>query len=466
MAKIKDRLQVLESNLKGRESLPQSPVDLALLDTNNQYMVPPHLKLLNDKLLEVAEGNLKRLMVFMPPRHGKSTIISHYFPAWYLAHHPNDRVILTSYEADFASSWGRRVRNCIKEHQTTLGISIDENSAASYRFDLSHYNGGMITAGVGGAITGRGADVLVIDDPVKNAEEVNSQTLRSRTYEWYKAVAYTRLEPDGAIIIIQTRWHQNDLSGALLDEMSDDWEVISLPAFAESNDVLNRDFDDPLWPERYPTSVLVEKKQVLGSYWFSALYQQRPQPPGGGLLKKEWIRYYDTLPDDLVMYTGWDLAISTKESADYTASCTVGVDQGNGDVYVLGWTRDRLDFPSQVRKVGEQANLYGPALIGLESTAYQAALFQQLKESTTLPIKEVKPFRDKVTRIQTAFVAFENGKVFLPREHPVLDAFLEEYVYFPTGRWDDLLDCTEIALGLAVSSRSVIKTGDQYYDFI
>ena len=373
MAKIKDRLQVLESNLKGRESLPQSPVDLALLDTNNQYMVPPHLKLLNDKLLEVAEGNLKRLMVFMPPRHGKSTIISHYFPAWYLAHHPNDRVILTSYEADFASSWGRRVRNCIKEHQTTLGISIDENSAASYRFDLSHYNGGMITAGVGGAITGRGADVLVIDDPVKNAEEVNSQTLRSRTYEWYKAVAYTRLEPDGAIIIIQTRWHQNDLSGALLDEMSDDWEVISLPAFAESNDVLNRDFDDPLWPERYPTSVLVEKKQVLGSYWFSALYQQRPQPPGGGLLKKEWIRYYDTLPDDLVMYTGWDLAISTKESADYTASCTVGVHTGNGDV--LGWVRfvmSPISLVEMPEECQESRQIFMvQALIIMESTAYQ-----------------------------------------------------------------------------------------------
>ena len=468
MAKIIDRLEVLESTLKGKEHLPRTPVDLAKLDTNNQYMVPLHLKLLNEKLLEVEKGKIKRLMVFMPPRHGKSTIISHYFPAWYLSHHPHSRIILTSYEADFASSWGRKVRNCIQEHQAELGISVDENSAASFRFDLSHYYGGMITAGVGGAITGRGANVLVIDDPVKNAEEVNSQTLRSRTYEWYRSTAHTRLEPDGAIIIIQTRWHQDDLSGKLLDEMLNDkgdhWEVISLPAFAEENDVLNRDLDDPLWPERYPTSVLLEKKQAIGSYWFSALYQQRPQPAEGVLLKKDWIKYYESLPKDFVTYQGWDLAISEKTSADYTCSCSIGVDQSNGDIYILDWTRERIDFPTQLRRVQEKANQYNPSLILLESTAYQAALPQALREKTNLPIREVKPVRDKVTRITSRFVLFENGKVFLPKDHWLNDVFLEEFTYFPKSKHDDMLDCTEICLSAANIGINPYTESEQFYE--
>ena len=191
----------------------------------------------------------------------------------------------------------------------------------------------MVTAGVGGPITGKGADILIIDDPVKNAEEANSQTYRDKTWEWYQSTAYTRLEPKGAIILIMTRWHEDDLAGRLLKHMQngtgEKWEVINLPAIAEENDLLGRKPGEPLWPERYDLKELNRIKDTTGSYWWSALYQQRPQPPEGGLLKRSWIKYYQPheLPhlEELDIYQAWDLAISTKETADYTVCTTVGV---------------------------------------------------------------------------------------------------------------------------------------------
>jgi predicted phage terminase large subunit-like protein len=267
--------------------------------------------------------------------------------------------------------------------------------------------------------------------------------------------------------LVNTRWSTLDLSGRLLEAMGeggDYWDVVSLPALAEENDLLNRKVGEALWPSLFPCNVLMEKKGMVGSYWWSALYQQRPSPLGGGLLKSDWIQFYKSLPKSFVTYQAWDLAISEKTSADYTVSCTIGVDEVTGDIYILDWTRDRLDFPSQLRKVQEKANQYNPALIALESTAYQAALPQTLRQTTNLPIKEIKPIRDKVTRIQTTFVAFENGKVYLKKEHPLNDVFLEEFTYFPKSKHDDMLDATQMAIALVNVGGNPYTESYQYYE--
>jgi len=437
-----------------------SPVDLAKIDTNHKYKSPKHILELNRLLLRLIGGEISRLAVFMPPRHGKSELISKYFPAYYLATHPDHRVILTSYEADFASTWGSKARDILKEHGSSFkdNITINNKSAARNRWDIKDHQGGMMTAGVGGPITGKGADLLIIDDPVKNAEEANSQTSRQKIWDWYKSTAYTRLEPNGAIILIMTRWHETDLAGMILENSKKDWKILKLPALAEGNDPLGRKPGEALWPERFNSKRLQETKTDIGSYYFSAMYQQRPQPLGGGLLKLDWIKQYrpDELPniEDLNVYQGWDLAISTKETADYTVCTTIGV-LDEKHIYVLDWYRDRITFPTQVKLVKKLAKKWDPLQIGIESNAYQTALPQELKENSMLPIKEIKQTKDKVTRIQSGLIYFEQGKILLPKKHPELENFTNEYVYFPKGKHDDMLDSMELTLQL---------TKEQYYE--
>lgn len=430
---------------------------------NPHYQSPPHIIRLNSLLLDVEDEreSLNRLMVFMPPRHGKSELISKYFTAWYLLNNPDKRIILSSYEADFAATWGQHSRDILEYHGPDYNVHIDDKSSARNRWNIRDHRGGMMTAGVGGAITGKGADVLVIDDPVKNAEEANSPTMREKAWDWFQSTAYTRLEPDGCIILIMTRWHEDDLAGRILRESGEDWTVLSLPAINDNNEAL--------WPERFPIQRLEEIRRELGSYWFNSLYQQTPQPAEGGLLKREWLNDYTRIPQtgNLVYYQGWDLAISEKTSADYTCSCTLAHDTRTGMVYIVDWTREHIDFPRQVQRVKEQYTKYQPALIGIEDVAYQRALPQQVqRESTTpLPLKLVPRVSDKVTRIVTRFSLFENGTVHVPKTHPLYEAFEEEFLTFNKGAHDDLLDATELALSLAMVGGNPFTESSKRYDY-
>lgn len=443
----------------------QSPVGLALID-DDLYEVPRHIKLLNDLLIKVSNGDITRLAVTMPPRHGKSELCSKYFPAWYLGTHPEDRIILTSYEADFAATWGQKVRDIFKEHREIYGVDVNDRSAARNRWDISGHRGGMATAGVGGPITGKGAEVLIIDDPVKNAEQANSPTFREKAKEWYKSTAYTRLTPTGKVILIQTRWHEDDLGGWLLSDSDDDWTVIDLPAIATTdNDAIGRKTGEALWPELWTLDKLLQTKKQLGEYWFSAMYQQQPQPLEGGILKRSWLRYYtDMMVQNYSTYTGWDLAISEKETADYTCSCTVKMGDQDGHLYIMDWTRDRIDFPSQVNAVLNKQSQYNSDIIAIEEVAYQAALPQALRKYL-LPVKGVKATRDKVTKIQSTFLLFEQGLVHLPEKHPLLGEFENEYAMFPSGKHDDLLDATELALSQAMYGHNPYTDTTSAYDF-
>lgn len=260
----------------------------------------------------------------MPPRHGKSWLTSWWFPVWFLLFWPHKRIILASYQAQFAASWGRRVRNTIAEIGGDFGVYLAPDSTAADRWDTTA-DGGMITAGVGGAITGRGGDLLIVDDPVKSGPEAASETMRAKTWDWFTSTAYTRLEPGGSALVMQTRWHQADLYGKLEageeGEAQTAWDQIVLPAIAETNDPIGRPLGAALWPARYDEAALDRKRKGVLEYNWLAQYQQRPVQKGGGMFKRVDFEPVPARPTAGVLFRirTWDLAASTSEAAKRTA---------------------------------------------------------------------------------------------------------------------------------------------------
>ncbi len=287
------------------------------------------MNLLNRRLIDAATGRVPRLIVTMPPRHGKSMLTSHFFPAWFLGTYPDKRVLLAGYEAEFASSWGRKARDVLEEYgPSVFGVKVRKDSAAANRWDIEGHDGGMMTAGVGGPLTGKGANLLIIDDPVKNSEEASSPVIRQRTWDWFVSSAYTRLEPGGAVVLVQTRWNEDDLAGRLLAQASaggERWELLRLPALAEKGDILGRAEGEALWPERYNVEALESIQRTMSAHWFGALYQQRPAPVEGGLFQPAWFPIVDTLPPMTGKVRYWDVAASDGKG-DWTAGVLMGVD--------------------------------------------------------------------------------------------------------------------------------------------
>jgi hypothetical protein len=254
--------------------------------------------LLISKLEAVTRGDIDRLAIFMPPGAAKSTYASILFTPWYLGNFPDHCIIAASHTAELAEKWGRRVRNLLAEHNIVLGANLALDSQAAGRWETAS-GGEYFAAGVGGAIAGRRADLVVIDDPVRSREDADSELIRDKTWDWYKSDLYTRLKPGGRIVLIQTRWHEDDLAGRLLEDMAaggDKWDIISLPALAESNDPLGRRPGEPLWPEWENSDELARKRRTVGPRDWTALYQQRPAPEEGDYFKAEWLKPYVTAP--------------------------------------------------------------------------------------------------------------------------------------------------------------------------
>lgn len=278
-----------------------SPAALGARLSNGRWQRAAHLDYISAHLVDAAFGDIPRLMVHAPPQHGKSEMVSHWFPVWYFALFPERHVIFASYAAEYASEWGRKVRNTIEEFYPELGVTVAEDSRARHRWN-TNAGGGMVTAGAdGGSITGRPAHLLIIDDPVKDGEQAMSEVEQTKRWNWYRSTAVTRLRPGGIVVIIQTRWDEQDLSGKLLEAMAkgqategyDEWRVLRLPAIAESkDDPLGRKEGEALWPGVYDIKNLRAKERSMGPHWFSAEYQQRPTPLGGDLIKEHWWNYW------------------------------------------------------------------------------------------------------------------------------------------------------------------------------
>ncbi len=306
-----------------------SPGGFAYIAGEGMWRRAKHLDILNRNIVEVAAGRLKLLMVSYPPRHGKSELISKYTPTWYLGNFPQNSVILISYESDFAATWGYKARLLMEDWgEKIFGVEIDKDSSARARWDLKVNGkaaGGMKAAGAGGPITGKGANLLIIDDPIKNAEEANSQTFREKLWDWYESVAKSRLEPNGGIIIVMTRWHQNDLVGRVTTQLLEDkilpedqYKILNFPALALDDDPMGRKPGEALWPWRYDVRALEAIRDGMSEYWWNALYQGQPIPPGGRVFKRIWFGIVDAKPvRTMAKIRFWDIA-SQKEKGDYT----------------------------------------------------------------------------------------------------------------------------------------------------
>lgn len=427
-----------------------SPAALAMRLSNGRWEMAPHLDVMSKALADLEKGKRQRLLVSMPPRHGKSQLISHWFPLWLLARNPSRRIILASYEADFAAHWGRKVRNLVVEHGEELGLQLEGSSMAAYRWDLTA-GGGMLSVGAGGQITGRGADALIIDDPIKNDEDASSETMREKLWDWFWSTAFTRLEPGGFVVMVATRWHQDDLLGRLerfgLSGESLPWDVIRLPALAEEGDALGREEGAPLWPERYNKEALAQIRRGMSPYHFSALYQQRPTPEEGGAIKRRWWKYYQVPPtefDQVIM--SWDLAFKDLKKSDYTAGQVWG--RKGAEFYLLHQVRDRMNAPEVLIAARNMAKQYPKAVAKLiEDRANGPAVIAMLHKELTgiIPIK-VKASKD--ARLQAVVPLIEAGNVYLPHPEvaPWVTDFVEECAAFPHGTNDDQLDAAVHAL--------------------
>ena len=390
-------------------------------------------------------------MVCMPPRHGKSELVSRYFPAWYLGTHPDKRIILASYEADFAATWGRKARDLLEEHGRNLfGVTVSKASSAASRWDIEGHDGGMATAGVRGPITGKGAHVALIDDPVKNDQEAMSQTYRDTAWDWYRATFSTRLQDDGAIILVMTRWDEDDLAGRLCkaaSEGGDQWEILNLPALAEEGDSLGREAGAPLCPELFTKAMLEATKIRIGTYWWNALYQQRPAPIEGGMLKRGWWKLYRERPwqfDELLQ--SWDMTFKDSAGTDYVVGQVWGRRQA--DRYLLDQVRARMDFPATVTAVKSLTAKWPQAsTILIEDKANGPAVISTLKHQIA-GIIAVEPQGSKAARVSAVSPQIEAGNVYLPDPSlaPWVHDFIEECAAFPTAAHDDQVDAMSQAL--------------------
>lgn len=436
----------------------------AWVTSRKRYILASHLQLLDDQLSQLAQGRIKRLMVFMPPRSGKSLLCSQYFPAWFIGAY-RKRVILTSYEATLAASWGRLARDVLTEWGPEVAWQphgpaiVSQTSSAADHWELEGADGQygvMHTAGVGGAITGRGCDLLIVDDPVKNMEDAQSATMREKAWSWFTSTAYTRLEPDGRVLIIQTRWHDDDLSGRILKEMPNEWQVLSLPAIAEHDerypiagcDPFIRREGDALWPERFSAERLAAIRADVGGTVWASLYQQRPTPDGGLIWHREWFNNrYRELPQMTRIVQAIDTAFKTGVASDYSVIATWG--RTETGYYLIDVWRARVEYPDLRRAILEQAHKHNPERIYVEDAASGQSAFQELKRESDLPIFRVPPEGSKEARAAAVSPLAEAGKVWLPEsgpDTPWLADWIEEHVNFPRAAHDDCVDTSSLAL--------------------
>ena len=409
-----------------------------------KYRAAGHHVLIGEKLEAVASGAIDRLMVNMPPRHGKSELASRRFPAWLLGTHPQIELVVASYNADKAREFGYEVRDIVRstEYQALFpGVTLKEDSRAADRWNTDA-GGSFRAVGIGTALTGRGADVLLIDDPIKDDEEADSELRRERIWSWYSSVAYTRLSPGGRVVVIQTRWHEDDLTGRLLAEQAkggDKWDILELPAILSNGEAL--------WPERYPLEHLERIKRVTLARHWSALYQQRPAPEEGAYYKREWFRHYDELPKHLRYYGASDYAV-TEGGGDWTVHIVVGVDPDD-NIYIVDLWRGQTTSDVWVQSWLDLARQWKPMLWVEESgqiiKSIGPFLDRRMREAKVYTRREqVASAADKPTRSRSIQARTSMGKVYLPSKAPWLADFTAELLTFPAGKHDDQVD----ALGL------------------
>jgi predicted phage terminase large subunit-like protein len=427
------------------------------------FLSPPHITYASDQIRDAVLRGNGRIMVLMPPRHGKSTLCSIWTPLWLLSLRPWARVILASYAAEIASRFGRLARSLVLEHPDKLGIKLAEDSAAAHRWNTTE-GGGMLSVGVGGPLTGFGANLVIIDDPVQNDEEARSKVYRERAWEWYQATLSTRLEPRASILFVMTRWHEDDLAGRILAREKDRWLVIRFPAIAETADAIGRAPGDVLWPERYGHDEIQQTRAYLSAYWWSALYQQRPTPDGGGMFRREHFRYFHRMSDGgyvindecgrrvyhdtgLAWFQVCDTAMKTKTTNDWTVVSTIATTPER-EMLLVDVQRVRLEVPDQLPFLRAQARKW--RLVRrqyVEDRASGTGLLQTAAREG-VPLVPVEAETDKVNRASSLSNWYRAGRVYHLAGAPWLADYEEELLRFPLGEHDDQVDTAAYAARL------------------
>lgn len=411
--------------------------------TQGSYKLAKHLNLINEKLLDVYAGRTTRLIINMPPQHGKSELISRYFPVWYLGHRPDHKVMVVSYQSDYAATWGKKAKNVFNAWGKELfGLKVEGVGSAS-EWGIFGHEGGMKTTGVDGSVTGRGANILIIDDPHKNQKEALSKLKREQVWDFFRATALTRLTEDGAIIIVMTRWHHDDLTAKIANEGLEGWEVLTLPAIAKAEDPLGREAGEALWPEKKSLEFLLGQKKGMGSYWFSAEYQQEPIATEYQIFKLEWWNYYTEAPNCSYTIQVWDTAFKSGQENDYSVCTTWGISEKK--MYLLNMWRGKPIFPDLLKITIAQYNMYKPKVIYIEDAASGQDLIATLRKDTRLPIRGLKAIGKEI-RAHIVSPIVEAGKIYLPKDAEWLVDFLNEFSEFPQGKNDDIVDSATMAM--------------------
>lgn len=440
----------------------------------NNYEHYRHTLLICDVLQRIADGEELSVLIEMPPRHGKSMTVTESFPSFYLAKNPDKRVIAAAYSDGLAKKFGRLNRNKFMEFAPQLfSLHLSESNAAVKDWGVEGRNGGMISTGIGGSITGQGADLMIIDDPIKNMKEASSQTIRDNIWDEWEATLSTRLHDGASLIVIMTRWHEDDLIGRLLKRSPRKWIRLRLPAIAEDeDDLLQREIGEALCPELgFDEKWAEQKKTEVGSRTWGALYQQRPSPAGGNIFKREWIKYYVRseqqkrewgLSDDVAvlpvhfdkMAQSWDCTFKDSSTSDFVAGGVWGRKQAQ--YFLLDADHRRMGFTETIKAIRAMSDKWPQARSKyIEDKANGSAVIDMLKDEIS-GIIPVEPEGGKEARANAVSPLFEAGNVYLP--HPDMcswvEDLIEELVSFPNAAHDDFVDMTTQALNQLYTSKS------------
>jgi len=435
--------------------------------TKRNYRVQWYHRLICETLDDWISGKIKRLMVFAPPRHGKSELVSRRLPSLILGMYPNAKIISASYNMNLAEDMNNDVQKIIDSERyrllfpkTTLAGQSAQRfklggkfTRTSKQFQIVGHEGAYVSAGVGTGITGKGFDFGIIDDPVKNRQEAESETVRNTVWDWYMSTFESRQEGEVPILVTVTRWHEDDLAGRLLaaqekgGEHALKWRIIRLPALAEPEENLDpmdvREGEgEALWPGKFSRKVLLGRRATLTGYEWDSLYQQRPLPPGGGKIKRKWFKMRDTIPEGLSWKRFWDLAVSAKKSADYTASIAAALD-AEGNIYLRDMVRGQWEWPDVKRNIIATA-LTEKIPICVEEGGQQIGFISQLLEEPELQgisVTGSRPDKDKLTRALPWIARAEAGKIYLINGSWI-NEFLNECQHFTgiSDKHDDQID--------------------------
>ena len=402
-----------------------------------------HHKVVADKFNKIANGEIKRLIINMPPRHTKSEFASFLLPAWMVGRNPKLKIIQSTNTTELSVRFGRKAKQLIdsQEYQQAFKTRLKEDSQAAGKWETEQ-GGEYYAAGVGSAITGRGADLLIIDDPHTEQDAMNTQALE-RTFEWYTSGPRQRLQPGGSIVLVMTRWNEKDLAGRLIkmqkEPKADQWEVVEFPAILPS--------DEPLWPEYWTKKDLESVKASIPLSKWNAQYMQNPTAEEGSLIKREWWQSWEKeeLPNLEHVIQSYDTAFMKKQTADYSAITTWGVFTLNEDsgqhLILIDSIKGRYEFPELRRIALEQYGYWQPETVIIESKASGLPLTYELRKMG-IPVINFSPSKgnDKHTRVNAVSPLFESGRIWAPKEMEFAQEVIEECAAFPYGDHDDLVD--------------------------